>query len=137
MKIGFLVNPNCAISGMSNGVLKQAAMWAEGLRLLGHEVDFIGARHDGSILALKEFDVVHFFQHGHWLKGFWKEAREDKPWFFSPILDSTASVRLYGMLTCYHSVHAHCVVFASARPFLFVAITRKNILRQSHLVQIL
>lgn len=98
MKIGFLINPNCAISGMSNGVLKQAAMWAEGLRELGQEVDFIGPREDGSIQALKEYDVVHFFQHGHWLKGFWSGARGQQKWFFSPILDSTASRTFYGIL---------------------------------------
>ncbi|MDA7933541.1 glycosyltransferase family 4 protein [Akkermansiaceae bacterium] len=98
MKIGFLINPNCAISGMSNGILKQAAMWAEGLRGLGHEVDFIGPRQNGSIRALKEFDVVHFFQHGHWLKGFLDGARGQQKWFFSPILDSTASPTFYGIL---------------------------------------
>jgi glycosyltransferase involved in cell wall biosynthesis len=98
MKIGFLINPSCAISGMGNGVLKQAAMWAEGLRSLGHEVHFIGANQDGSIRALKEFDVIHFFQHGHWLKSFWCGAREGQKWFFSPILDSTASRVLYGAL---------------------------------------
>lgn len=98
MKIGFLINPNCAISGMGNGILKQAAMWAEGLRALGHEVHFIGPNQDGSIRALKEFEVVHFFQHGHWLKGFWQGSREGQKWFFSPILDSTASRVFYGAL---------------------------------------
>ena len=98
MKIGFLVNPNCAISGMGNGILKQAAMWAEGLRGLGHEVHFIGPNQDGSIRPLKEFDVVHFFQHGHWLKGFWNGAQEGQKWFYSPILDSTASIRMYAAL---------------------------------------
>ena len=98
MKIGFLVNPNCAISGMGNGILKQAAMWAEGLRGLGHEVHFIGPNQDGSIRALKEFDVVHFFQHGHWLKAFLDCSSGGQKWFFSPILDSTASPTIYGML---------------------------------------
>jgi glycosyltransferase involved in cell wall biosynthesis len=98
MKIGFLINPNCAISGMGNGILKQASMWAEGLRQLGHEVVFIGPNQDGTICALQEFDVVHFFQHGHWLKGFWSGSRGGQKWFFSPILDSTASRSFYGIL---------------------------------------
>lgn len=98
MKIGFLVNPNCAISGMSNGILKQATMWAEGLRALGHEVAFVGPSSEGQIRRLREYDVVHFFQHGHWLKGFWSGSEEGQQWFFSPILDSTASARLYGLL---------------------------------------
>ena len=98
MKIGFLVNPNCAISGMSNGILKQATVWAEGLRALGYEVDFIGPSQDGVIRRIREYDVVHFFQHGHWLKGFPASVRHSQKWFFSPILDSTASIPLYAAL---------------------------------------
>ena len=98
MKIGFLININCAISGNANGVLKQAKMWAKGLRDLGHEVEFIGPAQDGSIRQLRDYDIVHFFQYGHWLKGFKMGPNEKQKWFFSPILDSTASVRLYGML---------------------------------------
>jgi glycosyltransferase involved in cell wall biosynthesis len=83
---------------MSNGVLKQAATWAEGLRGFDHEVDFVGIQANGIMSRLRDYDIVHFFQHGHWLKGFRSDARGEQPWFFSPIIDSTASVRLYGLL---------------------------------------
>ena len=98
MKIAFLLSPQTCISGMGNGVLVQARKWAEGLRLFDHQVEFIGPCQKGSIHALKEFDLIHFFQHGHWLKGFPAHARNSQKWFFSPILDSTASIPLYAAL---------------------------------------
>lgn len=92
------MSPQTAVSGMSNGILKQATMWAEGLRSLGLEVDFIAPSNSGHMRRLEDYEVVHFFQHGHWLKAFGAGARGGQRWFFSPILDSTASVRLYGLL---------------------------------------
>ena len=59
---------------MRNGVLKQAMMWAEGLGALGHEVHFIGPNQDGSIYALKEFDVVHFFLAWSLVKGLFERS---------------------------------------------------------------
>ncbi len=98
MNIGFFVGPECAISGMGSGVLKQAAVWAEGLRLNGHDVSFIGPSKDGSIRALKEFDVIHFIHYGHWLKKFLNPNLDSSRWFFSPIIDTTASLFAYGLL---------------------------------------
>ncbi len=98
MKIGFFVSPTCAVSGMGSGVLKQASVWAEGLRLHGHEVDFVGPAKDGSIQALKAFDIVHFIHYGHWLKAFLDKDLDSSRWFFSPVIDSTASLRRYGLL---------------------------------------
>ena len=91
------MSPQCAVSGMGNGVFVQASSWARGLRQLGHEVNFVGPREDGGFEAIGDKDVIHFFQHGFWLKPFIKR-NSAQLWCFSPILDSTASIKLYSLL---------------------------------------
>lgn len=98
MKIGFLLSPQTAVSGMSNGILKQAYLWAEGLRSLGQEVDFLGVQPDGTMPRMRDYDLVHFFQNGFWLRGFQGGPEGGQKWVFSPILDSTSSPLLYGAL---------------------------------------
>ena len=97
MNIGFIVNPNCAISGMGSGVLKQAKMWAYGLRRLGHEVQFVAPQNNGEIVPVSGFDIIHYFHFGHWLESFSKLPKSvDQRRFFSPIIDSTSSRFAYG-----------------------------------------
>lgn len=98
MKISFIVHPNCCVSGAGNGVLKQASVWAKGLRELGARVDIIGPENFIVSGSIKEYEIVHFFSHGYWLKDFLGNLPRGPKYFFSPILDSTKSPKFYGIL---------------------------------------
>lgn len=62
MRIAYLIGPT--VAGHSNGIIRQAKSWANGLTSLGHQVELInpwGSYHWNS------FEIIHLFGTGTWL----------------------------------------------------------------------
>lgn len=64
MKIAFVLYPEVIISNKSNGVRSQAETWAEMLRSVGHEVDYIN---NWGNYNWDEYDAIHLFGGGRWI----------------------------------------------------------------------
>lgn len=86
MKIAYILGPNIAISGDSNGIKSQARSWRNGLVQLGHHVDAINTWENYS---WKEYDIIHIFGRGLWLPSFLVRLKNFNPNIvISPIIDS-------------------------------------------------
>lgn len=93
MKIAYILSNECAISGDSNGIKKQALTWANGIKSTGNEVVLIDpwTHNDWS-----QYDLIHIFGNGLWLHTFVERLYRRNPNIvFSPIIDSEKSKTIY------------------------------------------
>ena len=97
MKTAFVISPNTAISGYSNGVRSQAVAWKEGLETKGVQMDLVDSWSD---YAWESYDVVHLFHYGLWTDSFCQKLLpRNSNVVFSPVIDSIRSRTLYGLLS--------------------------------------
>lgn len=93
LKLGYLLYLQSAVLGPGNGIRKQAEMWADGLRALGHEVDYFSpwGKYDW-----KSYDLIHVFSAGLWLEEVLPSVMNfNRNVVLSPIVDSNQPYWLY------------------------------------------
>lgn len=96
MKIGYIIDQTCCVSGPSNGVRMQAIIWAEALVAKGHHVEYIQAW--GSY-DWKSFDVIHLFGFGESVDFVDNLYQRGCKLVISPIIDTVQNPKLYKLST--------------------------------------
>lgn len=97
MKIGYVIGPNTALSGSSNGIRSQALIWKKGMEHLGHDIDLIDCWGD---YRWEQYDLIHIFGRGLWLIDFVPALAKKNPNIvFSPIIDSIQKPFYYKLST--------------------------------------
>lgn len=92
MNIAFLLAPGCVVQGKSNGIRMQALIWKEGLEQLGHQVTLVNSWGNYS---WADFDFIHLFGNGEWLKIVEPLSQFNTNIGFSPIIDSNENLFAY------------------------------------------
>ena len=96
MKIGFILDQTCCVSGASNGIRMQALIWKQALEEKGHEVVQIQA---WGTYEWKTFDVIHLYGFGGSIDFVYELYRRGCKIVISPIIDTIQNPKAYRLST--------------------------------------
>lgn len=95
MKIAYILYPNVIVSNRSNGIRSQAETWADTLRSLGHEIDYVS---EWGNYDWKSYDAIHLFGDGYWWRFVRFLVKLNPNIYLSPIVDPAPNKKLKTIL---------------------------------------